>query len=222
MLNENEKKKIENHFLQMLRNSILDKDEEKKEDKSEDKKESGEFLTEKLLQTRTILLSGAVDKELAKKVINQLLVLEAISSEPIKIMIDSPGGDVDAGYAIFDMVRFIKPEVTMIGMGLVASAAALILLAVPANRRFGLPNSRYLIHQPLLGGVFQGVATDIEIEAKEIEKTREKINKLIAKETKKSLKEVESHTDRDYWLESAEALKYGLISKVIEHRSEIE
>lgn len=180
-----------------------------------------EIMTQKILETRTILLSGEINKDLAQKVVTQLLLLENLSNDPIKIFIDSPGGDVDAGYAIFDMIRFIKPEVFMIGMGLVASAAALVLLAVPANRRLGLPNSRYLLHQPLLGGVYQGVATDIEIRSKEIQKTRDKINQVIAKQTKKSIKTVEKDTDRDFWMDALEATEYGLISKVVTSRSEL-
>ena len=108
-------------------------------------------IQEKLLKTRSVLLSGEIDKESADTIIKQLLVLDGESSEPIKLFINSPGGDVDAGYAIYDMVRFIKAPVTMIGMGLVASAAVLVLLAVPSERRIGLPNSTYLIHQPMSG-----------------------------------------------------------------------
>ena len=188
---------------------------------SEEKNEKPQDgLMEKILKTRTIILSGQVNKELAEKVIKQLLILESISDEPIKIMIDSPGGDVDAGYAIFDMIRFVKPKVTMVGMGLVASAGALILLAVPLERRLGLPNSHYLIHQPL-SGTIRGVATEIEIHAKEIEKTRKKINVMIAEQTGKTLKTVEKDTDRDFWMSSEESKQYGLISKVISTRSEL-
>lgn len=130
----------------------------KKKKKEDEEKKQNPF--EYLLKTRTILLSGEVNKKLAEKVISQLLLLEAESDEPVKVMIDSPGGDVDAGYAIFDMIRFIKPEVYTIGMGLVASAGALILLAAPKDKRLALPNSHYLIHQPLSG--IRGVATEIE------------------------------------------------------------
>ena len=120
---------------------------------------------------------------------------------------------MDAGYAIFDMIRFIKAPVYCIGMGLVASAGALILLAADKTRRLGLPNSHYLIHQPLSG--INGVATDIEIHAKELEKTRAKINDLIAQETGKPLAQVQLDTDRDYWLNAEEAKEYGLIDKVV-------
>nr|WP_314992179.1 ATP-dependent Clp protease proteolytic subunit [uncultured Treponema sp.] len=179
-----------------------------------------EQLMQKFLNTRQIILSGEVNKELAEKVIRQLLILESDSAtKPIYVYIDSPGGDVDAGFAIFDMIRFIKPPVYMIGMGLVASAGALILLASPKNYRLGLPNSHYLIHQPLSG--IKGVATDIEIHAKEIEKTRTKINALIAAETGKDEAAVAKDTDRDYWLSADEAAEYGLISNIIKTRNDL-
>jgi ATP-dependent Clp protease protease subunit len=126
---------------------------------------------------------------------------------------------VDAGYAIFDMARFVKPQVWMIGMGLVASAGALILLAAPKERRVGLPNSHYLIHQPLSG--LRGVATDIEIHAREIERTRDRINKLIAQETGQDQERVKKDTDRDYWMTAEEAVAYGLISRTVNRRDEL-
>ena len=189
--------------------------EEKKDVKNTEKQDNNETL----LKTRSILISGEIDKKMAEKVVNQLLILEAENDDPIKVFIDSPGGDVDSAYAIFDMIRFVKPKVIMIAMGLAASAGALILLAGEKKNRFGFPNSHYLIHQPLSG--VRGVATEIEIHAKEIEKTRQKINALIAKETGKSLQQVEKDTDRDYWLSAEEALDYGLISKIISRRDEL-
>jgi ATP-dependent Clp protease protease subunit len=176
-------------------------------------------LATRMLRTRTILISGEINKELAEKTIRQLLLLEDMSDDPIRIFIDSPGGDADAGYAIFDMIRFVKPYVWTIGMGLVASAAAIIQLASPKERRVGLPNSHYLIHQPLSG--IRGVATDIEIHAKEVEKLRERINNLIAQETGIPIAQIEKDTDRDFWMSAEEAVSYGLISKVITNRSEI-
>ncbi len=170
-------------------------------------------IQEKLLKTRSILLSGEIDKESADTIIKQLLVLDGESSEPIKLFINSPGGDVDAGYAIYDMVRFIASPVTMIGMGLVASAAVLVLLAVPAERRIGLPNSTYLIHQPMSG--MRGVATAIEIHAQHLEKLRSKLDLLISTETGKSLEEVTLDTERDHWLSAEEARAYGLVSKIV-------
>jgi ATP-dependent Clp protease protease subunit len=202
-------------------NQYLDEDEEddNEESQGKDKAPVLDPLAGRMLKTRTILLSGEINKELAEKTIRQLLLLEDMNDDPIRIFIDSPGGDADAGYAIFDMIRFVKPQVWTIGMGLVASAAAIIQLAAPKERRVGLPNSHYLIHQPLSG--IRGVATDIEIHAKELEKLREKINLLIADETGNSANQVEKDTDRDYWMNAAEAVKYGLISKVITNRSEL-
>ena len=189
--------------------------EEKDKAKETAKQDSNDIV----LKTRSILISGEIDKKMAEKVVSQLLMLEAENDDPIKVFIDSPGGDVDSAYAIFDMIRFVKPKVTMIAMGLAASAGALILLAGSKEERFGFPNSHYLIHQPLSG--VRGVATEIEIHAKEIEKTRQKINALIAQETGKSLEQVEKDTDRDYWMSAEQALKYGLISKIISNRDEL-
>lgn len=194
-------------------------DDEEEDKKDDNKKPEGPDWADKFLKTRTILLSGEVNKALAERVIRQLLVLEAESAEPIRVMIDSPGGDVDAGFAIFDMIRFVNAPVYTIGMGLVASAGALILLAAPKDRRLGLPNSHYLIHQPLSG--IRGVATEIEIHASELEKLRVKLNKLIADETGVKLDQVEKDTDRDFWMTGDEAQKYGLISKVITKRAEL-
>ena len=176
-------------------------------------------IQEKLLKTRSVLLSGEIDKESADTIIKQLLVLDGESSEPIKLFINSPGGDVDAGYAIYDMVRFIKAPVTMIGMGLVASAAVLVLLAVPSERRIGLPNSTYLIHQPMSG--MRGVATAIEIHAQHLEKLRTKLDLLISTETGKSLETVVLDTERDHWLSADEAQAYGLVSKIISTRDDL-
>lgn len=177
-------------------------------------------LAQKMLKTRTILLTGEVNKALGEKVVKQLLLLEADSDEPIKIFIDSPGGDADAGYAIFDMIRFIKPEVYTIGMGLVASAGALILLAAPRERRIALPNSHYLIHQPLSG--MKGVASDLQIHAEEVEKLRKKINILISEETGQDLEKVSRDTDRDFWMSADEAKTYNLVSQIVTKREELE
>ncbi|TVR05048.1 MAG: ATP-dependent Clp protease proteolytic subunit [Spirochaetaceae bacterium] len=196
-----------------------DEDQEPEEQK-EESAASADQLIGKMLKTRTILLSGEVNKPLAERVVRQLLLLEDAGEEPIKVFIDSPGGDADAGYAIFDMMRFIKPEVYTIGMGLVASAGALILLAAPKERRIGLPNSHYLIHQPLSG--IRGVATEIEIHAREMEKMRARINQLIADETGKPLPQVEKDTDRDFWMGAAEAVEYGLLSRIVTNRSELD
>ncbi len=191
-------------------------DEENDEKKKND---SPDPLAEKFLKTRQILLSGEINEENAEKIIRQILILEADSDKPIYIYIDSPGGDVDAGFAIFDAIRFVNAPVYTIGMGLIASAAALILLAAPKERRLGLPHSHYLIHQPSSG--MKGVATDIEIHAAEIAKTKAKLNDIIAFETGTPLDKVSRDTDRDYWLDANESVEYGLISRVISKRSDL-
>ena len=195
---------------------------ETEEPEAEEKKspqKSEEAMSERFLKTRTILLTGEVDKDLSEKVIRHLLLLESLSSDPITILIDSPGGDVYAGFSIFDMIRFVNAPVRIVGMGLVASAAALILLAVPKERRYGLPNSSYLIHQPLSG--IQGVATDIEIHARELEKTKVRLNEIIAEATGQSIERVSRDTDRDYWMNASEAISYGLIEKIISRREDL-
>lgn len=202
----------------MKKYPVLDDDDEE-EDDDEEGQAGADPLIAKMLKTRTILLSGEINKDLAERTIRQLLLLENESEEPVRVFIDSPGGDADAGYAIFDMVRFIKPPVWTVGMGLVASAAAIIQLAAPKERRAGLPNSHYLIHQPLSG--IRGVATDIEIHARELEKLREKINRLIAEETGKDFAQVEKDTDRDFWMTAEEAAAYGLIDKIVRRREEL-
>ena len=199
-----------------LYNSPLFDDEE-----DEKKKKAPEQFSEKFLKTRQIILTGEINKELADSIVRQLLILDSEDEKsPIYMYIDSPGGDVDAGFAIFDMIRFINAPVYLIGMGLIASAATLVLLAVDKGFRIGLPNSRYLIHQPL--GGMRGVATDIEIYAKDMEKIRAKLNSLIAEQTGTSLEQVTKDTERDFWLDSDEAVKYGLISKIISKKSELQ
>ncbi|MDR2303284.1 MAG: ATP-dependent Clp protease proteolytic subunit [Treponema sp.] len=207
-------------FIKSQLEQIRCKDEEEEEEEETKSGNSGpDPLIQKMLKTRTILLSGEINKNLAERTVRQLLLLEDTGDDPIRIFIDSPGGDADAGYAIFDMIRFVKPQVWTIGMGLVASAAAIIQLASPGDRRVGLPNSHYLIHQPLSG--IRGVATDIEIHARELDKLRAKINRLIANETGAPFEQVEKDTDRDYWMTAEEAVKYGLINRVIQNRSEL-
>lgn len=192
-------------------------DDEKEDEKKSQK--APDALAEKFLKTRQILLSGEINKDLAESFNKQLLLLEADSSKPVYVYIDSPGGDVSAGFAIYDMIRFVSCPVVLIGNGLIASAAALILLAVPAERRVGFPNSEYLIHQPLSG--MKGTASDILIHAENLSKTKSKINKIISDATGKKLSQVQKDTDRDYWLNAEEALEYGLISKIISNRDEL-
>ena len=198
---------------------LSEKEDDEQKKQSEEKEAGADALSAKFLKTRQIIISGEINKELAEKIARQLLILEADSDEPIRLFIDSPGGDADAGYAIFDMIRFINAPVYTIGMGLIASAASIVLLAAPKERRYGLPNSRYLIHQPMSG--MQGVTTEIEIHAQELEKMRMKINQMIAEETGKSVDDVAKDTDRDYWLDAEEAKSYGLISSICKSRKDL-
>lgn len=193
---------------------------EEKTNENKKKDHHPDALMKKFAETRQIIISGEVTEELAEKTVTRLLVLEAASAtKPIYVYIDSPGGNVYSGFAIFDVIRFIKAPVKTIGMGLVASAASIILLAAKKTNRFALPNSQYLIHQPL--SEMKGVATDLEIHAKEIERIKSRINSLIANETGKTVEQIFQDTERDYWLNSEEALTYGLVSKIVATRKEI-
>lgn len=190
---------------------------EKQED--EKKGNSPDVFAEKFIKTRQILLSGEINKDLAEKFNKQLLLLEADNNDPVYVYIDSPGGDVSAGFAIYDMIRFVSCPVVLVGNGLIASAAALILLAVPKERRVGFPNSEYLIHQPL--SQMEGTASDILIHAENLTKTKAKINKIISEASGKDLDKVKNDTERDCWLNAEEAKEYGLISKIVTTRDEL-
>jgi len=180
----------------------------------EKEKQQGGDLIAKLLKTRTVMVTDEVTKKMAQQIMTQLLLLEAENHDDIKMYINSPGGDADAGFAIFDMMRFVKPKVKAICAGVAASAAVIILLGSRKENRFSLPNARVLIHQPSTG--IHGTAADIQIEATEILKCREKINRLISVETGQAMEKVESDTKRNFWMSAEEALKYGLVSKIIQ------
>lgn len=189
---------------------------------NEDKKqnESSNLLLEKQLKSRTIIISGEINQELAEKVTRQLLILQDISDEPIKIFINSQGGHVEAGDTIHDMIKFVKPRVIVIGTGWVASAGITIYLGAEKEDRYSLPNTRYMIHQPM--GGFNGQATDIGIEAKEITRVRKRINTIISTATGQPFEKVEKDTDRNYWLNAEEAVEYGIVNKVISKYEELE
>jgi len=177
------------------------------------------FMDEKLFKSRSITIFGNIDDKLARSVTERLLALAADGDEPISLYISSPGGHVESGDVIYDMIKFIKPEVRVIGTGWVASAATTIFLAAKKENRFSLPNTRYLVHQPLGGA--QGDATDIAIQAEQIVKMRARINQLIADETGQALDRVAKDTDRDYWMTVEEAIEYGIVGKVIKSIGEI-
>ena len=179
-----------------------------------------DILLQKLMKSRTIVIADEITKQLSQRVLAQLLILEQESpKEDIKIFINSPGGDADAGFAIYDMMRFIKPKVKAICAGVAASAAVIILIGAKKENRFSLENSRILIHQPSTG--VHGTASDIQIEASEILKCREKINQLIAVETGQKVEKVENDTKRNYWMSAEEGIKYGLISKIVKALGDI-
>ncbi len=177
------------------------------------------FMDEKLFKSRSITIFGNIDDKLARSVTERLLALAADGDEPISLYISSPGGHVESGDVIYDMIKFIKPEVRVIGTGWVASAATTIFLAAKKENRFSLPNTRYLVHQPLGGA--RGDATDIAIQAEQIVKMRARINQLIADETGQALDRVAKDTDRDYWMTVEEAIEYGIVGKVIKSIGEI-
>ncbi len=185
----------------------------------EKEKQQGGDLVSKLLKTRTVMVTDEVTKKMAQHIMTQLLLLEAENNDDIKMYINSPGGDADAGFAIFDMMRFVKPKIKAICAGVAASAAVIILLGAKKEDRLSLPNARVLIHQPSTG--IHGTAADIQIEASEILKCREKINRLISVETGLTMEKVESDTKRNFWMSAEEALKYGLISKIIQSSNDL-
>ncbi|MBM4394228.1 MAG: ATP-dependent Clp protease proteolytic subunit [Deltaproteobacteria bacterium] len=188
-----------------------------------DKDDESGKVAERLLKSRTILLSSEVSPTTARKIIEQILVLEADDPEkPITLLVNSPGGEVHSGFAIYDVIRFVRPRVRIVCVGLTASIATVILLAATREDRLALPNARLLIHQPLFQGEVFGPASDLEITAQEILKTKRRINELIAEETGRPLDKVEKDTERDYWLSADEAQKYGLVARVITERAEIE
>ena len=188
-------------------------------EKEEKGKDTSSVVIEKLLKSRTIFISGEINQELAEKVSTQLLILQEMGDDPIKIFINSQGGHVEAGDTIHDMIKFVKPKVIVIGTGWVASAGITIYLAADKENRYSLPNTRYMIHQPL--GQCRGQATDLHIEALEIARVRERINKIISAATNQPLEKVQNDTDRNYWLNCNEAVDYGIVNKVITSYDEL-
>lgn len=177
--------------------------------------QNGAYLAKKLLQARTILIAQPVDKSLMEKVSAKLLVLShADPSAPIDVYVNSPGGDADSGFAIYDMMKFVKAPVRTICAGLAASAAVIIYLGGDRGHRFCLPNSRFLIHQP--STYAQGQASDLEITAKEIIKIRDKYNQIVSKETGTPADKIVKDASRDFWLSAEESVQYGLVDKIVD------
>lgn len=171
----------------------------------------------RLLKDRIIFLGTAINDEVANAVVAQLLFLESEDPDKdISLYINSPGGSVSAGMAIYDTMQYIKPDISTICVGLAASMGAVLLTAGADGKRITLPNSKIMIHQPL--GGMEGQASDIEIHAREIIKTRGKLNEILAAHTKQPLEKIEQDTDRDYFMTADEALKYGIVDKIIAKR----
>lgn len=177
------------------------------------------FLEEKAFRARTVLVFGTITDSLAAETVRRLLALDADSDAPIELVLSSPGGHLESGDAIHDVIRFIRAPVTVIGSGWVGSAATHLYLAAPRERRLCLPQTRFLIHQP--SGGTGGPASDIALQAREIIRARERIAAVIARETGQSLQRVMADIERDHWMSAVEAVAYGLVGRVVEHRSEL-
>lgn len=178
------------------------------------------YLEKSLLESRTLLISGPVtDRMLRDATVRCLAMEQRDSKKPITVLINSPGGSADAGFAIYDLLRFIKPPVITVVNGLCASAGILIQLATDKKRRFCLPEARFMIHQPSTMG--RGTASDLDITAKEILKLRDRYNKIIAETTGHSPEQVLEDARRDFWLDAGKALEYGLVAKVVKKRDEL-
>jgi len=172
-----------------------------------------------LFDARQILLTGEINDTQARRVSAALLALAAVSADPITLIISSPGGHVESGDMIHDMIKFVTPRVRILGTGWVASAGALIYCAAPLEDRFCLPNTRFLLHEPR-GGV-GGAASDVEIQAREIIRMRERLNKIFAAATGQPIARIKEDTDRDYWMLAEDAKAYGLVGKILSHQTEL-
>jgi ATP-dependent Clp protease protease subunit len=178
-----------------------------------------ESIRDRLFKARTLLISSEINQKVASQVTAQLLAMAAESDDPITIFINSQGGHVESGDTIHDMIRFVKPEIRIVGTGWVASAGALIYVSVPRERRYCLPNTRFLLHQP--AGGTRGTAADVEIEAKEILKMRERLNRIFAERTGRPLEQIEDDTRRNFWLDAEAAQEYGLVGTIVEHWDQV-
>ncbi len=190
------------------------------DDEETQTQESSLALLEKaLLDSRTILLTGGIDDKQARRVVERLIALSGISNDPILLIISSPGGHVESGDMIHDMIKFVSAPVNILATGWAASAGALIYTAVPVENRYCTPNTRFLLHEPR-GGV-GGMASDVEIQAKEIIRMRERLNRIFAAATGQTYERIVADTDRDYWMSAEEAVAYNFVGKIINNRSEI-
>lgn len=191
-----------------------DCDDKKKEDEKKD-----EGFGKELMKARAIIISDEISEELAQKVYAQIIVMnEQSKTDPIYVYINSPGGDADSGFGIYDMLRFVEAPVITVVCGLCASAAVTIFLAADKGKNYSTPNSRFLLHQPSTG--VRGTASDMTITANEINKTRERYNKIVSEVTGKDMETLKKDADRDFWMSPEEALAYGLVGKIITSKAE--
>ena len=191
------------------------------DDETEQKQqtEPNAFLEEALFKARTIMLTGGVDDKLARRVCERLLALDSESDKPVLLVVSSPGGHVESGDMIHDMIKFVSADVKILGSGWVASAGALIYSAAKKENRYSLPNTRFLLHEPR--GGFGGQASDIDIQVREIVRMRERLNKIFAEATGQPLEKIKADTDRDHWMSAEEAVAYGLVGKIITSRKDL-
>ncbi|PZO49294.1 MAG: ATP-dependent Clp protease proteolytic subunit [Alphaproteobacteria bacterium] len=194
-------------------------DEDDKDKNPADGRNAPEVIEKALLEARVVMLTGEVNDIQARRVTERLFALAAQNSKPITFVISSPGGHVESGDMIHDVVRYVDAPVQMLGTGWVASAGALIYCAVPRERRFCLPNTRFLLHEPR-GGV-GGMASDVEIQAREILRMRERLNKIFADATGQPQEKIKRDVDRDYWMLAEEAKAYGLVGRIVNSQSEL-
>ncbi len=186
----------------------------------EGEQEKLRFIDKELLETRTIIISQTIDSNTANQIFARLILLEKEAPDkPITVIINSPGGSADSGFGIYDMLKFISTPVVTLTAGLCASAAIIIFLAGEKEKRFALPNARFLLHQPSTSAV--GPAADLEITANQILKIRDQFNQIIAEETGHDLKKITLDANRDFWLNAKEAVEYKLVSKIITSRDEL-
>lgn len=206
----------------MLRSQINIKNDCDEEEKSEDKNEFDAFLQKKLLEQRVIVISTDINAKVAEQVIKTTLLLDFIdNTKPITYIINSPGGEVYSGFAIYDIMKAVKSPVRTLVTGFAASMGSIIMLGAPKGSRFMTRNSKVMIHQPLISGYYQAKATDIEIQANEIQQTKDKIIDLYVAETGKSRDEVAKDIETDHWLTAEQTVEYGLMDKIINSLSEI-
>jgi len=183
---------------------------------------AGARIAERLLKSRTILISSGIDEETVEDVIRNLVLMAQDSeTEPITLYINSPGGAADCGFAIYDVLRFVKPPVTALVTGLCASAGVIIFLGATPDRRFALPNSRFMLHEPRFLSASYGQASDLAITAKELLKMKDRYNSIVAEATGKPLEKVSKDAQRDFWLSAEEAKDYGLVTKIVHSRDEV-